>query len=170
MKRTAQSAKTLLTTGGSTGVISWFKRQIRLTFREEKPIMYKAQVVRGPVVKGEDLLAYAANAAHVPVSTVRMAKEALFQAILYYCSQGHPVEIPQLGSIGVAIRTQTKRTAEELTADAIIQKYLRWYPKNSLRVSGALSNVSFVENKELSKLALAAGPDWKGDEEEDPEP
>lgn len=173
MKRTAQSAKTLLTTGGSTGVISWFKRQIRLTFREEKPIMYKAQVVRGPVVKGEDLLAYAANAAHVPVSTVRMAKEALFQAILYYCSQGHAVEIPQLGSIGVGIRTKTNPNADELNTDSIVQKYLRWYPKNSLRVTGALSNVNLVENKELSKLAIAAGPDWKEPDEEpapDPEP
>lgn len=158
-----QSAKTLLTTGGTTGAISWFKRQIRLTFRDEKPIVYKAQVVRGPVVKGDDLIAYAANAAHVPTSTVRMAKEALFQAILYYCANGHAVEIPQLGSIGVSIRTKTvpENKEEELSVDNITQKYLRWYPKKSLRVTGTLANVNLVENKELSKLALSAGPDWK---------
>lgn len=165
------SAKTLLTTAGATGKLSWFKRQIRLSFRDEKPIVYKAQVVRGPVVKGDDLIAYAANAAHVPASTVRMAKEALFQAIIYYCAQGHPVEIPQLGTISVELRTKTARSEKELSVDNIMQKYLRWYPKKSLRVTGALANISLVENKELSKLAIAAGPDWKEpDTDPDPEP
>ena len=166
-----KSAAALLTTKGSTGAISWFKRQIRLTFREEKPIVYKAQVVRGPVVRGDDLIAYAANAAHVPESTVRMAKEALFQAILYYCANSHPVEIPGLGTIGVDIRTKTARSEQELTADNIYQKYLRWYPKKDIRVAGTMANLKFVENKELSKLAIAAGPDWKEpDEDPDPEP
>ena len=113
----SSSAAALLTTKGSTGVISWFKRQTRLGFRENKDIVFKAQVVRGPVVKGDDLIAYAANAAHVPESTVRMAKEALFQAILYYCANSHPVEIPGLGSIGVSIRTKTSKTEADLSAD-----------------------------------------------------
>lgn len=157
----SSSAAALMTTKGSTGVISWFKRQARLGFREGKPVVYKAQVVRGPVVKGDDLIAYAANAAHVPESTVRMAKDALFQAILYYCANGHPVEIPGLGSIGVNIRTKVAKSEKDLSADNIMQKYLRWYPKKEIRVAGTLANLKFVENKELSKLAIAAGPDWK---------
>ncbi len=168
-KQVGQTVSGLLTTKGSTGAISWFKRQVRLTFREEKPIVYKAQVVRGPVVRGDDLIAYAANAAHVPESTVRMAKEALFQAILYYCANSHPVEIPGLGTMSVEIRTKTARSEQELSADNIYQKYLRWYPKKSIRTAGSMANVSFVENKELSKLAIAAGPDWK-DPTPDPEP
>lgn len=163
------NASSLLTTKGSTGVLSWFKRQVRLTFREEKPIVYKAQVVRGPVVKGDDLIAYAANAAHVPEATIRMAKEALFQAVLYYCAQGHGVQIPQLGTLKPCTRTKVARSSEELTSDQILQKYLRWYPKKSLRITGALANINLVENKELSKLAMAAGPDWNKDDE-DPEP
>lgn len=157
----SSSAATLMTTKGSTGVISWFKRQSRLGFREGKPIVFKAQVVRGPVVKGDDLVAYAANAAHVPESTVRMAKDALFRAILYYCANGHPVEIPGLGSIGVNIRTKVAKSEKDLSTDNIMQKYLRWYPKKDIRVAGTLANLKFVENKELSKLAIAAGPDWK---------
>ena len=168
-KQPGKTASALLTTKGSTGVISWFKRQTRLGFRENKDMVYKAQVVRGPVVKGDDLIAYAANAAHVPESTVRMAKEALFQAILYYCGNSHPVEIPGLGSIGVSIRTKTAKTEDGLSADNIMQKYLRWYPKKDIRVAGTMANLKFVENKELSKLAIAAGPDWK-DPTPDPEP
>ncbi|MBQ8710036.1 MAG: hypothetical protein IJ550_05615 [Bacteroidaceae bacterium] len=76
------------------------KAKARLTFQENKPVVYKAQVVRGPVVKGNDLVSYAANAAHVPESTIRMAKEALFQAIVYYCTQGirwkSPILAPSL--------------------------------------------------------------------------
>ena len=157
----SNSAAALMTTKGSTGVISWFKRQTRLGFRENKDVVFKAQVVRGPVVKGDDLIAYAANAAHVPESTIRMAKDALFQAILYYCANGHPVEIPGLGSIGVNIRTKVAKSEKDLSADNIMQKYLRWYPKKEIRVAGTLTNLKFVENKELSKLAIAAGPDWK---------
>lgn len=168
-KQPGKTASALLTTKGSTGVISWFKRQARLGFKEGKPIVYKAQVVRGPVIKGDDLIAYAANAAHVPESTVRMAKDALFQAILYYCGNSHPVEIPGLGSISVNIRTKTAKTADGISADNIKQKYLRWYPKKDIRVAGTMVNLKFVENKELSKLAIAAGPDWK-DPTPDPEP
>ena len=157
----SNSAAALMTTKGSTGVISWFKRQTRLGFRENKDVVFKAQVVRGPVVKCDDLIAYAANAAHVPESTIRMAKDALFQAILYYCANGHPVEIPGLGSIGVNIRTKVAKSEKDLSADNIMQKYLRWYPKKEIRVAGTLANLKFVENKELSKLAIAAGPDWK---------
>ena len=157
----SNSAAALMTTKGSTGVISWFKRQTRLGFRENKDVVFKAQVVRGPVVKGDDLIAYAANAAHVPESTIRMAKDALFQAILYYCANGHPVEIPGLGSIGVNIRTKVAKSEKDLSADNIMQKYLRWYPKKDIRLAGSLANLKFVENKELSKLAIAAGPDWK---------
>ena len=119
-------------------------------------------------MKGNDLVAYAANAAHVPESTIRMAKEALFQAIVYYCTQGHPVEIPNLGTISVGLRTKTVKNEDDLNADVIRQKYLRWFPKKELRLAGALANVNLVENKELSKLAIAAGPDWKGDEEPEP--
>ena len=38
----SSSAAALMTTKGSTGVISWFKRQIRLGFREGKDVVYKA--------------------------------------------------------------------------------------------------------------------------------
>ena len=167
-KQPGKTVSAMFSTKGSTGVISWFKRKVRLTFLENKPVVYKAQVVRGPVVKGNDLVAYAANAAHVPESTIRMAKEALFQALVYYCTQGHPVEIPNLGTISVGLRTKTVRDEDDLNADVIRQKYLRWFPKKELRLAGALANVNLVENKELSKLAIAAGPDWKGDEEPEP--
>ena len=171
-KQPGKTVSAMFSTKGSTGVISWFKRKVRLTFLEKflenKPVVYKAQVVRGPVVKGNDLVAYAANAAHVPESTIRMAKEALFQAIVYYCTQGHPVEIPNLGTISVGLRTKTVKNEDDLNADVIRQKYLRWFPKKELRLAGALANVNLVENKELSKLAIAAGPDWKGDEEPEP--
>ena len=149
-KQPGKTVSAMFSTKGSTGVISWFKRKVRLTFLENKPVVYKAQVVRGPVVKGNDLVAYAANAAHVPESTIRMAK------------------IPNLGTISVGLRTKTVRDEDDLNADVIRQKYLRWFPKKELRLAGALANVNLVENKELSKLAIAAGPDWKGDDEPEP--
>ena len=144
------------------------KAKMRLGFKEEKPEVNVLRRLTFPKVTGNDLVSYAANAAHVPESTIRMAKEALFQAIVYYCTQGHPVEIPNLGTISVGLRTKTVKNEDDLNADVIRQKYLRWFPKKELRLAGALANVNLVENKELSKLAIAAGPDWKGDEEPEP--
>ena len=155
----SSSAAALLTTKGSTGAISWFKRKARLSFREGKPEVYKAQVVRGPVVKGDDLVAYAANAAHVPESTVRMAKDALFQAINYFCTQGRLVQVPQLGGFKIQVNSKSVKTSwelDEVGTGTIQHKRLRWFPKESIARLGRLSNVCVTENKELSKLALAA--------------
>ena len=66
-----------LSVGSVSGNLSWYKKKTRLYFKENEPLVYKAQPLRGCVVKGDDLIAYAANAAHVPETTIRMAKDAL---------------------------------------------------------------------------------------------
>jgi hypothetical protein len=152
-KQPGKTASALLTTKGSTGVISWFKRQTRLGFRENKDIVYKAQVVRGPVVKGDDLIAYAANAAHVPASTIRQAKNAIFDAVAYFCTQGHPVQIPRLGTLCPRSTSKTAHTLEETTLDTLTGKKLIWKPKKEVADLGRYNNISFRQSKNYTYLA-----------------
>lgn len=149
----------VLSTASVGGRLSWYKKKMRLYFLEDKPIAYKAQALRGNVVKGDDLVAYAANAAHVPESTIRMAKDALFQAVNYFCTQGHLVQVPNLGGFKVVSNVKTMDSMEALNAagvDAVRKKRLRWFPKAGIAQLGRISNISLTENKELSKMALAA--------------
>ena len=148
-----------LSVGSVSGNLSWYKKKTRLYFKENEPLVYKAQPLRGCVVKGDDLIAYAANAAHVPETTIRMAKDALFQAINYFCTQGRLVQVPQLGGFKIQVNSKSVKTSwelDEVGTGTIQHKRLRWFPKESIARLGRLSNVCVMENKELSKLALAA--------------
>ena len=46
--------------------LSYQPKAITLSFKEGKPVTYKAQQVTYPTIKSKDLLAYAANAANEP--------------------------------------------------------------------------------------------------------
>lgn len=142
-----------------TGQISYFKRPYVLTFRDEKPEVFKAQVVRGPVIKGDALIAYAANAAHVPEATIKMAKDALFSAINYFNVNGHGVQVPGLGTFVVRTKVKTVKTEDDLEGDKAVDtikgKRVFFIPKQEIAVLARRGNIRFVENKELSKSALA---------------
>ena len=136
-----------------SGSMQYYKKKMRLTFREGKPEVYKIAIVRGPVIKGEELINYAANAAHVPASTVRQAKSAIFDAIAYFCAQGRVVQIPTLGSFCPRSTSKTAHTLEETSLDTITAKKLVWVPKKQVANLGKWANISLVENKKLTELA-----------------
>ena len=73
------------------GAMTYLKRPFILKFDENEPKVYKLQVVRGNVIKEDAIVAYAAQAAAVPESTIIMAKNALFDAINYFCANGRRV-------------------------------------------------------------------------------
>ena len=52
------------------GAMTYMKRPIVLKFDENEPKVYKLQVVRGNVIKEDAIIAYAAQAAAVPESTI----------------------------------------------------------------------------------------------------
>lgn len=78
------------------GSIAMYPKKTYLRYREDKPQVYKLQVQRGGIIRDRDITAYAAQAAHVPESTIALAQEALFDAINYFCINGHTVQVPDL--------------------------------------------------------------------------
>ena len=140
------------------GAMTYLKRPYVLKYVEEQPTVYKMQIVRGNVIKEDAIIAYAANAASVPESTIVMAKNALFDAINYFCANGRRVMVPNLGSFAPVTRAKFARTAEDCTVDTIKKhgRVLRFYPKSEIAASGSASNITLTENKSLSNMACGA--------------
>lgn len=123
------------------GAICLYPRKVKIGVVEGKPEMFKLFHLRGNQVSGKDVVYYAAKAAHVPVSAIEMTKEALFDAITYFCAQGHAVQIPYLGALAVQFRTKMAETPEDATSDLVKRKYLRFWPKKEIREQCNLKNI-----------------------------
>lgn len=124
------------------GSIAMYPKKTYLRYRETKPQVYKLQVQRGGVIRDKDITAYAAQAAHVPESTISLAQEALFDAINYFCLNGHSVQVPGLGAFGIQIRSKVAQSEEDANSDAIKNKYIRYWAKDSLRAMCNRKNIT----------------------------
>lgn len=133
------------------GRVNYFKRPFILHMKQEKPTVYKIQICRGRVVKESDFIAYAANAAHVPESMMITAKRAIFEAINYFVLNGHAVQLEGLGSFSPRINSKTTQNPEDVSAELITRKYIKFNPSGEIQALCAAENISFEENKALTK-------------------
>ena len=131
--------------------MSYFRRKYKLSYREGKPTVYKIQVIRNNVIGKEQIVPYAAKAAHVPETDVELAMNAMFDAIDYFCANGHRVEVPGLGSFGVQTNTKVARSLEECNTDTIKMRKVMFWPVGDLKTLGA--DISFKENLTMTKQA-----------------
>ena len=123
------------------GGIRMYPKKRKVSIMEGKPEVYQLYHLRAGQIGNKEITYYASKAAHVPASTVELAKEALFDAISYFCAQGHTVQIPGLGGFGVQFRTKTSETPEDATGELIKRKYLRFWPKKEVREQCNLKNI-----------------------------
>lgn len=147
-----------LMTRNVRGRIGWFKRGYVLNYRDEKPQVYKIQIIRGTVIGGSSIVSYAAHASNVPESTVQRAMGALFDAVNYFVKNGHAVQIPNLGTLSLQTLSKTVKTEEAIldneTAEGTIKRRRAYlHPKAELGVMCNVRNIDWVENKDLSKYA-----------------
>lgn len=136
------------------GGMNYFKRPYVLNFKEGKPTVYKIQLCRGRVVKDADFIAYAANAAHVPESTMITARHAILEAINYFVLNGHSVQIEGLGSFSPAIRVKAVNSESEVSAEDIKKKLVKFHAAGEIKDLCSAENISFSENKSMSKQAM----------------
>ena len=136
------------------GAVKYFKRPYVLNFKDGKPTVYKIQICRGRVIKDADLIAYAAQAANVPESTMITARHAILDAINYFVMNGHGVQLAGLGSFTPRIRAKAVNSEEEVKADTITAKYIKFNPAGDILNLANADNISFEEDKALSQLAM----------------
>ena len=140
------------------GAMTYLKRPFILKFDENEPKVYKLQVVRGNVIKEDAIVAYAAQAASVPESTIIMAKNALFDAINYFCANGRRVMVPNLGSFAPVTRCKVARNEADCDTRTIKKhgRVLRFWPSGAVGASGSGANITLKEAVALSNMACGA--------------
>ena len=100
--------------------LSYQPKAITLSFKEGKPVTYKAQQVTYPTIKSKDLLAYAANAANVPLANIECCVQGLIEAIAYFCINGHRVVLPKVKGIrNSSLNCEAQRGILHLPAHAL---------------------------------------------------
>ena len=137
------------------GAMTYLKRPFILKFDENEPKVYKLQIVRGNVIKEDAIVAYAAQAAAVPESTIIMAKNALFDAINYFCANGRRVMVPNLGSFAPVTRCKVARNEADCDTRTIKKhgRVLRFWPSGAVGKSGSGTNITLTEATALSNMA-----------------
>lgn len=140
------------------GAMTYMKRPYVLKYNENEPKVYKLQLVRGNVIKEDAIVAYAAQAAAVPESTIIMAKNALFDAINYFCANGRRVMVPNLGSFAPVTRCKVVRTEADCDTRTIKKsgRVLRFWPSGAVAASGCGANITLKEATALSNMACGA--------------
>lgn len=86
----------------------------QLSYKEGKPMKYKAQLMRYPTIKSEDLIKYAANASNVPVANIESCMQGIIEAIAYFVINGHRVVLPNVGGFFLGVKSKASTAADEL--------------------------------------------------------
>lgn len=133
------------------GGILMYPKEITLNYREEKDKVFQICHMRNNVIHNKEVVYYAAKAAHVPESTVEMAEEALFDAINYFCVNGHAVQVPGIGTFGMQFKTKTAKQEEDVSDANINRKYIRFWPKHHIRSICNMQNIN-IEVRDLLHL------------------
>ncbi|MBQ5808584.1 MAG: hypothetical protein IIW21_02370 [Clostridia bacterium] len=142
---------------GLRGNLVYFLRKKTLHYRETKPVVFGMQLQRGPVVKNDDFIYYAARAANVPESTIKLAKSAFFDAISYFVMNGRAVQVEGLGTFSPQVKAKSAPTEEELTTENIRQKRIYFTTAGECRRLTGGGNINFHKNVTLTNIALTEG-------------
>mgnify|MGYP002623753519 CR=1 FL=1 len=147
-----------------TGKLNFVRKQQKLGFLDDKPVVWGIQMLRGGVIDHDDIVAYAAKAANAPANDVNTALDALLDAITYFVINGHTVQIPGLGSLGTITKVKVAQTLEEAGTDNIKNTHIQFYPNQQMRQLCSLANVN------CRLVELEDGKDLTPGGDDDPEP
>ena len=124
------------------------KAKMRLTYRDEKPEVYKLRQLTYPQVSYEQLLGMI-QIVGVNKAQSRAVVEALLQALVHYMEIGHGVSLGSFGSFKPVFNSKTTQTLEECDTDTVKVKKVQFYPGKDFKEM--LSKLSMEENVTVSE-------------------
>ena len=110
------------------GSIKFTKTKMKLGFKKDKPTVYKIQQVTYGVVDTETLIDDVAEACGLNRAMTKAALEGIVSRVCRFVGMGHAVQLGELGTVKPIFTAKTKQTAEELGADNVRNKKIRFYP------------------------------------------
>lgn len=125
------------------------KGQIRVLFGLQflQTVMenrYVGRVDNYSDISFDDIAAYASKAASVPESNLRMALDSIYDAINYFVTEGHAVELPYIGTFSFGVRGKATYSAEDAAkaAQLVYRKRINFLPHKDIRAM--LDNVKII--------------------------
>ena len=101
------------------GTIMYRRTTKKLSYLNEKPVVYKLQQLTYPVVTSDNLIKYISQSANVPESSIRSCVAAIAQAIAYYVINGHAVHFDGFGTFNLRMQQKVAKTEAKATAENI---------------------------------------------------
>ena len=143
------------------GKIAFTKSKVKLNFKKEKPTVYKIQQVHYSVVDTDTLVDDVAESCGLNRAMTKAALEGLVSRACRFVGMGHAVQLGELGTVKPIFTAKTQETAEELSADNVRNKKIRFYPGSRLQ--------KVVKNISISEYDLADGTILDAEETPDTE-
>lgn len=143
------------------GKIAFTKSKMKLNSKKEKPTVYKIQQVHYSVVDTDTLVDDVAESCGLNRAITKAALEGLVSRACRFVGMGHAVQLGELGTVKPIFTAKTQETAEELSADNVRNKKIRFYPGSRLQ--------KVVKNISISEYDLADGTILDAEEETDTE-
>lgn len=108
------------------------KKQV-LGFKEGKPTVYKVAAVRQQIVTYEKLVKEVASSCGVHRTQTKAVVEGLIDRMVHYMDFGMPVRLGEFGTFKPVIHTKTKMTMEEVSADNVVRRVVRFFPGKRMK-------------------------------------
>lgn len=139
--------------------VQFTKAKMTLNFKKDKPTVYKIQQVNYSVVDTATLVDDVAESCGLNKAMTKAVLEAIVQRACRYVGMGHAVQLGELGTVKPVFTAKTKATAEELGAENIRTKKVRFFPGQRLR--------DVVKNISVSEYDLSDGTIVDADDTEE---
>ena len=111
--------------------IQYRKAKVTLTYRDEKPQVYKLRQLTYPQVTYEQLLGMV-QIVGVNKAQTRAVVDALLQSLVHYMEIGHGVSLGTFGSFKPVFNSKTVKTLDGLEGDEALKtvkvKKVQFYP------------------------------------------
>lgn len=137
--------------------ILYEKKEFVLSFKDEKPTMYRIAPVKQPQVPFEKLLDEISSSCGVGRAQVKASVEGLLDRMTLFMEYGMSVKLGDFGSFKPTFNVKSQEKAEDLGADNIKRKKILFRPGK--RFKNMLNDMS------VSSLDGTTKKTTEGDEE-----
>ncbi len=113
--------------------VQYRKTKMVLSFRDDKPEVYKIAQVNFPAVSFDQLIKECSISCGVNPSQTQSVIIALQDRIRHYMEIGHGVRMGSFGSFKPGFRCKTAKKMEDADASTVTKKVIRFYPGKDFR-------------------------------------
>lgn len=105
-----------------------------------------------------DIIAYAAKAVSIPESNIRMSLESVFDALNYYVTEGHAVELPGIGIFSFGIKGKATYNEKDAAKSAQLVQVKRINFRPSKEIVTMMDNIRPIVSFDTNGRELSLSP------------